>query len=340
MTPIRLALLVTCATLAAVPCVSAQPADSRLVFIDLSGDLVRTVSFDWSEFDGGFDLDKACEADPQKIKDCMTCNFEKHSTRWISRQGSAIQAFVLFNEATTLPTISFKENKRESQLATDFATLMKVGKAIADRKEIDLVPLRCATQTYRLRHTRANLDVSAEIAAPTVVEAANAGTTPPKRSAKLTLTTGPKEHWFLSADVPVRRLKDVKLGDGGGIEPTETPTKFFVGLNYAIGDLFDDRPRGSLRALTDNLVGRVMFEASKTPLESLGIALALRGNYLSSMGLDFNVVSPFVGYVWTRPDPDEATPAIGEPPAKFARTLQFGFSFNLTKALGWLQSDK
>ena len=45
----------------------------------------------------------------------------------------------------------------------------------------------------------------------------------------------------------------------------------------------------------------------------------------------FDVVSPFVGYVWTKPE-DAATDEV-------TGTVQFGFSFNLDKALSWVQEE-
>lgn len=325
------AFFLLCGTVAAQP---APGSDSRLLLIDLSDEAVRSVSFDWTDYSGDVDLQKACEAGPegaQKIKECIACSIPKHSTRWISRRASELQVFVLFNGFDdTLPKIVFAEVKRRSRLASDLATAMKLAKAIVGKTEaaIPRAPaLRCASKTYALQHDRANLKVTAEV--PDV--AASDDGEGVVRSAAVTLITGSAEHLFLSADLPTRRLNDVKLTDGG-LEPTTKPTRFFIGLNYAVGDLDDDRPRSAGRTLLGNLVGRVMFEASSTPFDSFGVALALRGSYLKSVGIDFNTVSPFAGYIWTRPEPDDANTLTG--------TLQFGFSFNLDKALGWVQDDQ
>ncbi len=220
------------------------------------------------------------------------------------------------------PKVGFVETKRRSRLATDLGTLLKLGPKLLQESG---PTLRCASKVYRLQHDRATLKVTAEMPVIPAVE-------PPQvRSAAMTLLTGSAEHLFLSADLPVRSLNDVKLGDDGGLEPTTKPTRFFIGLNYGFGDLDDDRPRSWGRTLRDNVVVRVMFEASSSPLDSVGVALALRGSYLSSVGIDFDVVSPFVGYVWTKPEDTTIDEVTG--------TVQFGFSFNLDKALSWVQEE-
>ncbi len=321
------AILATMLLVAAPAAAQTMAADARVLLIDLSDEDARIVSLDFRDLALDFDLQDQCvnggEEGARKIKECVACAIPQHSTRWISHRGSELHVFVLFmSQDDTQPKVTFVETKRRSRLATDFGTLFKLGqKLLVERAG---PRLRCAAKVYALQHDRATLKVTAEMPVPPAPPAE----APRVRSAAMTLITGSPEHLFLSADLPIRRLNDVKFSDGT-LEPTTTPTRFFIGLNYSIGDLDDDRPRSFGRTLRDNLVARVMFEASSTPFDSFGVALALRGSYLSSFGIDFDVVSPFVGYVWTRPEDTEIDELTG--------TVQFGFSFNLNKALSWVQ---
>ena len=183
----------------------------------------------------------------------------------------------------------------------------------------------CSRGSYGLERVRSNLKVTVT-QAMAGDEAADG--TPAEQKAEVTLTTGPEEHWFLSADLPVRRTNELKFDAAtNSLNAAQTPSTFYIGADYMIGDLLHDPGTSSLLG---NLVIKGMVKASTNPIESFGFGIGLRGNYI----LNLDLVSPFIGYVFTRTD--AAAPEVVAKTGTLSRTFQVGVSFNLDQALGWL----
>ena len=287
--------------------------------------------------------------------------------RAVSQEGEVVRVAVLFDATLTndgdhwqvegrRPALSFDEQPRASRLATDLGTLVQLGAVLVSRsasRGATTMPVAwLIVQDYRLRAERATLAVTASVGDEAVTiasgvevptgRAAEAAAAPAaareapapdkKESLKLALVTGPREHWFLSADVPLTKASQLKRNEQTGVlELANEPSAFYIGLNFLLGDLLAAR-----QSVADVIAIKLMVKASGDPLDSLGVALGLRGRHLRKYGLDFDLISPFVGYTFTQED--EAT-ASGEIVTDGSRNheLRFGVGLNLDKALGWVK---
>jgi hypothetical protein len=135
--------------------------------------------------------------------------------------------------------------------------------------------------------------------------------------------SGPMEHWSLSADVFVGRAIHYKQTAAGTIDLDANAPSFYVGFNFLIGDL----PSAS-RRFYENVELKFLVKGSDSPTDSLGFGIGLRGSWLKRFGLDFETLSPFFGWVWTK------TPTAGE---SRHVTPRFGLSVNLSRALDWVK---
>lgn len=135
-------------------------------------------------------------------------------------------------------------------------------------------------------------------------------------SSQIILTTGPTEHWFLTADLPVVKLSQLKfVQDGGGtIEPRETPKHFYLGVNGMIGDILKEKPR-----FLQNFFIKGMLKISKAPLDGYGV------------GVDISSFFIFAAILWTKEENEDKTAKVTK------RQIMFGIGYNLDKAMGWLK---
>jgi hypothetical protein len=144
------------------------------------------------------------------------------------------------------------------------------------------------------------------------------------------LLTGPKEHWFLSAAVPLTKASALTLDPKTDqLVLDDEPSAFYVGVNFLGGDLSDDR-----RTVLENLVFSVLVKASRRPLDSLGVGVGLRGQYLSRFGLNLDVLTPFVGWTFTKEAVEEAGIVRERGPRN--AEFRFGVALNLDQALKWV----
>jgi hypothetical protein len=277
-------------------------------------------------------LAQACGEAPRQ-EDVVTaleasrCLRPKSQLRWLSHRDDLLQVYVFYPDNRTRPRIAYHEADRKSRIASDIATLLKVAVALAKGAALEGAPpgVACSRGTYGLERLRANLKVTVSQAVP---GEESADGTPAEQKAEVTLITGPMEHWFLSADLPVRRTNELQFDPATNtLKPAQTPSAFYIGADYMLGDLLHDPGTSSL---LKNLVLKAMVKASTNPMESFGAGVGLRGSYV----LNFDVVSPFVGYVFTR-TPANA-PADVAKSGTLSRTFQVGVSFNLDQALAWL----
>ena len=141
------------------------------------------------------------------------------------------------------------------------------------------------------------------------------------------MITGPREHWFLSADLTVAKLSQVKFNtDKGTTEPKETPKQFYVGLNFMLGDVLLER-----RALWKNFFLKGMIKFSKNPLDSYGIGIGYRFPPVKILGLDISALSIFGALTWSKENTDTKDNKL----TKYQ--WQLGISYNLDRALSWVK---
>lgn len=289
----------------------------------------------------------------------------RHSDlRRITERGDLVRTIVLFTAMFTQdsdeweiegprPKLTFEEKARQARIATDLEALFQLAlkgapklpsRAVAAPRPVTWL----SVQDYVLKSERATLGVTASLSEDAQQLAANeagpgqrqanatprASTTPPppqqaESSLKAEIITGPREHWFLSADVPVTKAEQLKLNSTTGeLELANEPSAFYIGLNFLLGDLLATK-----QSLADVLALKLLVKASSHPLDSIGIGVALRGRHLKKYGLNFDLISPFVGVTFTLQDVESADGV--RPDGGRNSELRFGVALNLDQALSW-----
>lgn len=324
----KLIWLVLCVSLAALP-ICAEESHSWIVIFDLtdrtggtefSGNRVFSCS---AEHKGAFKnvlanangIQGAFANAPQLDKDLKECD-----DRWLGSTGDRLDIYVILNENST-SKVGVDEKTRKSQISTDLSTLLKVINVVTGVTQ----NLKVEHTVYLLTKTRANLTVTAAIEVPaSIVGSATAPSTPLKTE----IITGPTEHWFLSADLPVNSVNQLKFDESShSLVPKEEPNQFYVGLNYKLGDLFKGYSGADI---WKGLVLKGILLGQKDPLESYGVALAYRRKP--------GTFSPFVGWTFTEEDSQKANGSVEEKGSRNSE-VRFGLSFNLDQALTWLKKD-
>ncbi len=312
----------------------------QIVLMDVSDERSVVTSVDLTTLQECIpDVHQLCASDPAKLRREMACLVQNHSSRWLGSTNDTVTVYVLYGTLEgpnpgPVPRISFAEVKRRSRLESDLRTLMSVVQRTIDPSAaVEAVPgLACAMKQHTLVYRRAHLKVSVQRAKPASEPADETGE---EAAVETTLRTGPKEHWFVSADVPLTQLNDVQFNENSELELAETPSRWLVALNFTPGDLAEDENNWS-RNVLHNLVIKTQITLSTEPLETFGFAVGLRGRYLSSLGIDFDTITPFVGALYTRSEPNPADPS----DTRLTLTWQVGISLNISKALGWISNGE
>lgn len=239
----------------------------------------------------------------------LAAKFKRASNkRWISEVNLQLKVYSFFKGNVT-PTMQTIEKARKTTLKDHITLLVKlIAKEAARAGEISMTE-----NTYSLQKKRALLTV-------TVSQGA-------EKKVSFDMMTGPQEHWFLSADLTVAKLSNVKFtNDKGAVEPKETPKQFYVGLNFMLGDILSER-----QALWKNFFFKGMIKFSKNPLDSYGLGIGYRFPPVKFLGLDISALSVFGALTWTKETSEIQTGKL----TKYQ--WQFGISYNLDKALSWIK---
>lgn len=253
------------------------------------------------------------EKDPKKIN-------KANNNRWLSKRDHKLKVYVLY-EGETLPEIKFEEKYRETRFAQDLSTLAKLimKMDILKAKKVS-TKVKVIETSYNLRKNRALLTVSTRLKK-----------NKSELKEKIEILTGKSEHWFLSADLQIKKASDLKYdADTHKLEPQETPEQFYLGINYMFGDALDEK-----QSLLKQLFIKAMFKFSKKPLDSWGIALGYRFPRSKFFGLiDLSSFSIFGGAAWSKIKEEKTD---GSTESKTDFQWIFGISLNLDKALGWIE---
>lgn len=298
--------------------------DPALALFDLSGadsDNLNTALFFPSPSSAVLSHIPGVCTDPTAFKALRETN--EATDRWISVKGSTVKIEVVYDSDTDAPTIEIKEDPRDTRLSTDFATLVKIVKAVGGVSVVEkkTPSYQCLEKTYQLTRTRATLKI-------TVTHSVSGKDT----TVDKTITTGPTEHLFLSADVPVTKLKQLKYDNSSSTVTTkDAPTAFYAGFDYTIGDILTSDPEKKW----EGIVFKALLKVSKKPLDGYGGAIGYRSPKFGILGMTFDAFTPFVGYFWTKYDDKDAA---GKPITRTKNGIRFGVSFNLDKALDWTKS--
>src|SRR5262245_40883194 len=96
---------------------------------------------------------------------------------------------------------------------------------------------------------------------------------------KASVTSGPTEHWFLSADTFVRAKTQFQTNDKGATI-ADKPALFYVALNFPLGDLASEK-----RSIWENVGLKILLQGSNKPIDSYGFGIELKGHYLKRLGI-------------------------------------------------------
>ena len=275
--------------------------------------------------------------------DLLTCLTNLHPaedpTRIISAAPDQIMLILPADVTDKAPVAVVKETKRLTRLAQDIQTLVttviqkELGKGTAADKE---PTLQVMVQTITLSERRATVDISAR-GVPTPGENRTIADDSCKNGAcvmrKTTVTTGGTELCFLSIDVPITKVSDVKYDSTtGSLQLQSTPTTAFLGFDVAFDDILT-KPEGFGWR---NLVGKAFIKLSSRPADAFGFGIGFRPPRVSLGGLSLDVLQVFGAYVWTSQDSVTSASATN-PNSSYKGSIRGGLSFNLDKLADWLK---
>jgi len=232
---------------------------------------------------------------------------------------TALWVLILSTERLEKVQIKIEEAARKTRFENDLQTLLRILMKGVKGEE----PLWAAIEVRPLQFKRANVAV-------TVVWTDVLKT-------NFTVVTGPSEHLYLSADLPIDNVSMLKYDEStGAVSTTSAPTKFYGGLNYSIGDIGLEKASWTWKSLWNNLSVKVMMQISSKPLDGLGAGLGFRFPATNVWGFKLNALSVFGAVIWLREDVSSA----GTPPVvdtHYKAKLRGGLSLNLDAALGWIK---
>lgn len=239
--------------------------------------------------------------------------------RFIMSKGDSIKVWILYEGDK--PEVNFEEIERDTQIMKDINVLMTIVPKVAA-----LAPpgTKIMQVVYNLTKKRATL---------TVKVSADKKTDDTKNAAlQTTITTGPKEHLFLSTDVRFTKVSQLKYDSSSkSLQEKDAPSSFYLGINYMIGDLLSKDQQWY-----NYLVIKGLLKISKRPQDSFGVALGYRSPEFKLFGVSLETFSPFIGVVWIKEDSLDNGEV--QTDKKYSKaSWVFGLSFNLDKATDWLK---
>jgi hypothetical protein len=306
-----------------------EETQGRAAFFPAVSSVVSSLlkSATWDAGDGSWAMSK-------DAGDSLVSSAEGNETeRWIVKGGPGSPPLTVVaiyrGDAKGPVTLTIKETKRKTRFANDLETLLKIIKVIAEGRDIEAPPqpaYRLLVRTHHLKEVRSTVAVTATLPA---------GDTKPAKeiTAQRTLVVGPVEHWFLSADLVVTKVTEVKYDDATKtLQSKDTPTHFFGGLNFSLGDVASSRTTFD----ADGLALKALVGISSRPLDELGVAIAYRFPDVHVLGFDLNTLSVFGGPIWSKVDGQDASGAVLKRD-HYSGKLRAGISFNLDRALDFLK---
>lgn len=246
-------------------------------------------------------------------------NVDRSTQRWFGSKNDRAYLYVFYEGQE--PKLTHDEDPRKSRFQADVNTLLGVVAKIVTLNAPAERTYKVALYQYALTHKRANLKF----------ELTQETTGGDDKKIESTIVTGPPEHTYLSADVALDSAKEAEFDrDANAVTPEDT-SRVFAGINYSLGDLSGDVKQPFWRGL----VLKGFVEASKTPLDSYGVGVGLRGDALSRLGIEFDAFSPFIAVMRVKEDVTEPDGTVREN-ARTRDLFRFGLSFNLDKLFDWV----
>ncbi len=137
---------------------------------------------------------------------------------------------------------------------------------------------------------------------------------------KVVIIFGPEEGGYLSADIPIGDIKQLKYDTATNtVVERGTPSSIYLGINYKpFGDVYSEY---EVTDYKNNFAVKLMFKASSKPGNSYGVGLAY----------SFDIAEVFVARIRTKSDP-----SIPETTRGYKDSTVVGVSFNVSKGIDWL----
>lgn len=284
-----------------------------------AGDIVHIYVFYRDDKD---EQDLAKKARPEvKVTEKARRPLIVNQLQTLAKIAAALQASVGPDPAVAVEIFPYKLKLRRADLTINAAIKKN------PRNESITDELRDSKADWYIVIDFTNL-ISDEDADPT-----NAGTT------KASVQTGPREGWFISTDVPLTSIGDVKVDDEAkNIELADTPDVFYAGFNYCpFGDVLRTPAR-----FAEAIDLKVLLKVSRRPSDSFGVGLGLRPGLFADrhpLLQVFDTLSPYVAYTRTRVEEEQKNPdGTSAGKIRFKRNdFVVGISLNLDKALDFVK---
>jgi hypothetical protein len=236
------------------------------------------------------------------------------------------------------PLLVRNETHRLTQVLQDVQTLVKALPKIVVKLAPGEPKATIALHRYEmtLKYVRANVSVKArsvrekEERPQLNDDSCKKGPACVVRS--VSVVTGPPEHWFLTVDLPLNKVSDIKYDDKTGtLAPKQAPTVVYVGVDYMFSDILSPRDWKPLKAL----VVKAFIKAAKNPSDSFGVGIGYRPPVVDTSWLKLDAFQVFGAYVWNRED--TISNGVPQPDSHYTGHWRGGVSFNIDKLVDWLK---
>lgn len=216
---------------------------------------------------------------------------------------------------TEIPSkpIRISETDRQTRISQEISKVLQAVKPPSERvmaldgtrQEINTFP--CVK--YQQKKERSTITVSFPDDSDPKNEKAN----------QKTFIAGPVEHWYLSADMPVTKAKQLKWdAQTNKAVEANAPQTFYLGLNFKTGDVYTEADADGV-SWYNNFTFKILAQVS-APTNSYGVGL----------GYDFGPVNVFGARISTKND------GVSSPDGGSKLSTIWGVSFNLENGLKWL----
>lgn len=236
--------------------------------------------------------------------DSKVYRFDSKSNRIITEGANELIAFTLGKEED-IKTAKATETERETKFQSDLDILRD---SADDLKKNETSPaveeLKYICALWKTKYKRSELDIELNDKSKTYM-------------------VGPAEHLYLSADLPLENIKQLKLdSESGEPEEKEVPSSIYIGINARYGDVISNYGYSDI---PNNISAKLLLKASSHPLDSVGIGI----------GYNFKGFEIFYARIGTLDSEDTNKSDLGR-----TYTNVFGVSVNISKGLKWIGDAK
>jgi hypothetical protein len=254
------------------------------------------------------------------------------SYRWLSNSNSTIDIYIFYNQYYKLGSLIISEENREANISEDLKALFQVI-PLAPSAYTKTMDKQYAVRLkhYYLEKERAIVTISVNLTDTRQTATSSKNTKDDKSDFNIKIISGTKEHFFLTADVPILKLGSVAFESNKdkdlGIKPKDTPKSIFIGLNIRPDDVLE-KSFAKLPYL------KLMAHFSTTPLDAVGIGIGWNFPYfkfLDKLGFKSDAICIFGGIFWAKESDSDS------PDKKFRHQFRWGFSYDISRIGEWFK---